>query len=177
MLKTNRTIYKVMLCICTLCIILGLYFNTKIMFSPHALLVQKLYTAFAYMALVYAIFYIYYGYKKEAAVFYKNFDLFLLLHQTVTLTIAFIINPSFSNIFVIATEFILILSLNTIEDYGKNPTFIVCTILIVINLISMFTTDGSDLAYYAVYIKLILSCLHGILAYAKYLDKQERGTK
>ena len=177
MFKTDKTIYKVILGICTVCIILGLYFNAKILFSPHALLVQKLYTVFAFMGLVYAIFYVYYGYKKEAAPFYRNFDLFLLLHQTVSLTIAFTINPSFSNSFVLATEFVLILSLNIIEDYGKNPTFITCAILIVINLVSLFTTDGSQLAFYAVYIKLILSCLHGILAYAKYLDKQERGAK
>ena len=77
----------------------------------------------------------------------------------------------------LATEFVLILSLNIIEDCGKNPTFITCAILIVINLVSLFTTDGSQLAFYAVYIKLILSCLCGILAYAKYLDKQERGAK
>ena len=177
MLNTNNKIYKFILILSIVCILLALYFNFYLLTSNKQSLIFVILGFFNSTSLIYAAFYIFYGYKKNASLYYRNYGVLLAISQTISLAIISVYNPTVKNLIVVGSELLTILGLILNEDLGRNKSFILCLLLIVLNGASFFISDKTYFSYCNIYCKFTLTLLYSTLTYAKYVDKEYRKTK
>ncbi|MBQ0083395.1 MAG: hypothetical protein KBS52_01330 [Clostridiales bacterium] len=137
--------------------------------------------------LVAGLIYLVYGYKKNAAIYYKIFMGFLMISQGVL--IVELINgntepPIYTSI-IYAIAFIATVILTTAKDFGKAMTASIITVLalcriaiLIINLFSTETFDNTAFCQLSLDIaNLLLVGTAAIMIAGKYIDKAQRGSK
>ena len=179
MLKTDKPIYKVLLVLNLLLIVLGVVTSVRLFFSSSEWLLIA-YRAINIVALVFALFYILYGYTKNAAGYYKTYGYLLFLSILITSITAF--QRTTKNLTIISCAALIIVSaiLAFGKDLGKKNSFILCGVLVLgelVNSYAVYNLYGLQKTFETCAINLVIVCLYGIMTYAKYLDKAERGTK
>ena len=177
MFKIDNKIYKVIFAISVVCILLALYFNFVLLRNGKQDIGTVIHGILNSISLLYAMFYIVDGYKKDSSRYYKSFGILLAITQSYTLAIVSFINAKTSNLIVIGLELITILFLVLSENLGKNNSLILCLVLIALNGVSVLMCSGTNASYSNIFCKFVLSLLYGMLTYAKYLDKESRGAK
>lgn len=180
MLRTDKPIYKVILVLNLLFIVVGIvtcvpsFKDTQDVFSLIGL-------AMTVLDLIFAGFYIINGYRKDAAKYYKIYGLLLAVKYTIIVVHSIILGSLPFEIFN-ALTLVIVLVLTLSSNLGKNKSFILCGLLVILRVICFVirialiqaTNINSILSHMA---NIDLVCLYGIMTYAKYLDKTERGTK
>lgn len=147
----------------------------------------ELANALSIFTLAAGFIYLVYGYKKNAAVYYKIFMGLLVVSQGVFIAGLISGNETYpvyiSLIYAIA--FVTAVILAVAKDFGKNMTFAVCIALVacriailVINLLTAETFDNAAFCTLSSDISNLLIVGTAILMITeKYIDKSERGSK
>ena len=178
MLRTDKPIYKVILILNLLFIVAGIVFSI-IGFTNANMNTTRIISNIADIAcLVFAAFYIFGGYTKSAAKYYKMFGVFLAVRFFISVLSGSVNSKPTLSIMVATFSLVLILVLLLSENLGKTKSFVLCGLLVIIQLVLLIV--GKDKSVGFIISNLVrqdLACLYGIMTYAKYLDKAERGTK
>ena len=151
---------------------------------------MKLTAVFGLIALISALVYVFLGYKKSAADFFKGFMyIYMLSTFTNILNTAMAELTDFqsaSGIVFSSAIFGLLLILAIGRDMGKVKSFILCGIVIAISLAVLLGSLGTmplsgsllnRLFAWRALTDVILAATTGLMVYAKYADKTARGTK
>ena len=134
------------------------------------------------IALAFGLFYAFYGYKKEAAKYYKAFMVLSLISYVVS---AISHLPYFANAkvrtFAAFARIIPLIFLSFKKDFGKKNSVICASVVFICSLINLIGTI-MKLNFAPVYIlsslnQVLLSAITIIFVEAKYADKEARGTK
>ena len=180
MLRTDKPIYKVILVFNLLLITIAVVLSVITLSGDGATVTRILSAITKLVALVFAGFYIILGYRKNAAKYYKIFG-FLYMISIVFAIIACISNtPAVVDIICYSLSVIGALVLIFVKDFGKAKALATCGVLVLLQIVSaIFSYIEGDptIVKINVFMLLDLACLFGIMTYAKYLDKDERGTK
>ena len=137
------------------------------------------------IALISGIIYLAFGYKKNAAVYYKAFMVILVIVQAIICYRQMVgeVSPRAAILSII--PFIMLVILATGKDLGKAKSYIIAAILLVCRLIilvldiSVFgamLNTGFSIICFAVS-DVLLAGTTFFMVTGKYLDKTERGTK
>ena len=180
MLKTKKPLYKVVVVFNLLCIVFCLVAAALSMFVENAGKAFTLDAVFIILAMMAAAYYMLGGYSKNAAKYYKVFAAFAALSGLVTL-ITTCLNGN-GALFVIcdAIVFAIILYMTFSLNQGKKRSLSFCGIAVVLRVVGLIAflvvgnASGVVVMRYVSYI--ILACLLGIMTFAKYVDKDARGT-
>ena len=180
MLRTDKPIYKVILVFNLLLIAAAVVLSIIGICGEGATATRIITTVIRLVALLFAGFYILSGYRKDAAKYYKLFG-FLYMLTMVSGIISGIFNTT-SALNVICDVLIVIgiLALAFAKDLGRTKSFVICAVLVVLQIVLVllvyFAGDPAVVKIIS-FIGIDLACLYGIMTFAKYLDKAERGTK
>lgn len=181
MLKTDKPIYKVILILNLLFIFVGCAIAITDLTGTDT--IGVIYTVTEILALLFALFYILYGYTKNAAGYYKVFG-YLYLLSRISDFIKIISSNRKVGIFTYIFWSIVTISLLVLvfgKNLGKKKSLILCGVIVLIGVIGIFYVYNQTGAFHlGAKIRLLdldLACLYGILTYAKYLDKESRGAK
>ena len=180
MLRTDKPIYKVILVFNLLLIAIAVVLSVISLNSVGATATRILSTVTKLIALLFAGFYIVSGYVKDAAKYYKLYGFLYMLSILIGL-IAKINNGASTtdvicNVLLFAGSFALVF----VKDLGKTKSLAICAILVIIQIpfvISDIIDGDPTIVLINAFMCIDLACLFGIMTYAKYLDKAERGTK
>ncbi len=180
MLRTDKPIYKAILVLNLILIAAGIVICLFGIFSSEANVVRVLYRLLIIAALIFAAFYIFKGYTKNAAKYFKIFGL-LYIYVHLLAIISGTTNGIHADTTVIcAVALAVIIFLALSENLGKQKSLICCGLLFAIKIFAVvytFVMDSAPIASLLTrFVDLDLAGLYGILTYAKYLDKTERGT-
>ena len=132
----------------------------------------------AIVSLVFAAFYILSGYRKNAAKYYKVYGALLAIIFLISILTASVNSRGSIGIMAASLSLVFVLVLLLSENLGKAKSFILCGLLVIFNVVLLII--GQNVTATTVIAKLVkidLACLYGIMTFAKYLDKTERGTK
>ena len=180
MLRTDKPIYKVILVFNLLLIAAAVALSVIGICGEVATAIRIISTVIRLLALLYAGFYILSGYRKDAAKYFKIFGI-LYLFSTVLGLISCISNtPTVLSVIFYVLSIIAILALAFAKDLGKAKSFVLCGILVALQIalsVSVYLQADPAIVKINMFISMDLACLFGIMTYAKYLDKTERGTK
>ena len=153
-----------------------------------AVLMYGIYKFLTAAALCAGMMYIWKGYRKSAASYYKAF-LFLLALATVfcTLNLVIMLQSSSSYLIIIAlvahiVKTIALLILIFKKDLGEHYSWILFGILIAMDLVIGMLTGDTDATYKAIrlvglFSRLAMDVTIGLSIRGKYLDKTSRGTE
>ena len=179
MLKTNKPIYKVILIINLVCAVAGVVLCTIQIARYDGDMPRMLSALFNIVALLAALYYIFGGYTKDSAQFYKVAGFFLALSQIASIAYAGTAGEAYYRLILGALILSVTVTLLCSSNLGKKKSLTLCASQIALSLLLVAGSiaDSSFLAVYDnLFVRLILLCLYGIMTYAKYLDKAERGT-
>ena len=189
MLKTENKLYKTILIVFLVLIAAGLAVSAQAVVNEESDAWTRISGAFIMFALISAGHYLLEGYAKNAASYFKAF---LALFSAALFTSMIAIAVTSTNGFPIllcGLAFGVVLALLLSKDLGRKYSFILCAAVIVCTLASLVysivrvlngaivgkvlptTVIGSNAS------RLILACVLGVMMYAKYLNKAERGSK
>ena len=186
MLRTDKPIYKVILVLNLLLIVVGATVSLMDINGTNTL--GLVYTVLDVLALLFALFYILYGYTKNAAGYYKTFGYLYLASRLICAFKTFsgpinitANNSKLFNSVSICIIIALLLVLVFAKNLGKKKSLILCGVIVAFEAI-LFIIIYNEIGAFNLGAKLKLAdldlaCLYGILTYAKYLDKTERGAK
>ena len=181
MLKTDKPAYKAILILNLLLLVAGLVLCVFGIASPDANLYSKITRYTAIVVLIFGDFYILRGHGKDSAKYYKLFGAFYALY---IITAIVSISTNATKPMIVAYEnasLVIVLVLVLSENIGKLKSFILCGLLVLINIAvlvtNLITGKYIGIVLSMMFIDIVLACLYGIMTYAKYLDKAERGTK
>ena len=180
MLRTDKPIYKVILILNLLFIAAGVVFSIIGIANPDANATRIISSIMAIACLVFAGFYILNGYTKDAAKYYKVFGALLAVKYLTGILSGTTNRSTPFGIMVISLSLVIVLVLLLSENLGKTKSLVLCGLLVIIGVVDIVVHIKMDMSTYALIAKLVkidLACLYGIMTYAKYLDKTERGTK
>lgn len=179
MIRTDKPIYKVILILNIIFIAIGII--TSIIGFKSATSNEVIIKVINLLAWVFALIYILHGYRKNAAVYYKVFGWgYLITHLAFLASLVTAKDSPVIFYFTCGISIIILLTLLLKLNLGKKISLILCAILVlmkVIILICMWISTKDFSALSTRLIDLDFACLLGILTYAKYLDKDERGTR
>ena len=177
MLRTDKPIYKVIL-VLNLLLIVAAAVLTFIGISGEGVTTTRIVGAIIKLAaLLFAGFYIVSGYRKNAAKYYKVYGTLYMI------TVIFGTITCLNNVPSVICNILIVLgtvALVYVKDLGKTKSLAICDALLLLQIviaIFLWTNDIPTISKNNIFMSLDLTCLFGILTYAKYLDKAERGTK
>ena len=181
MLRTDKPIYKVILVFNLLLITIAVVLSVITLSSDGATVTRILSAITKLAALLFAGFYIILGYRKNAAKYYKIYGFLYMLSAFLSI-ITCIINPPLAVVNIICYTLIIIgaLALVFVKDLGKTKALTISGIIVLLQIVcAIFAYIEGDptIVKINIFMLLDLACLFGIMTYAKYLDKAERGTK
>ena len=141
------------------------------------------------LALICCIIYLWNGYSKKAAVFYKAF--LVLTAVASMLSIAVVVDTDAVNsnvvkflelsVFIMAAKIVLLLVLAFWKDLGKRNTWIIFCVILALDLIFGFLfEDIASVRLFRAGSAISRLLVDGTIAFAilgKYEDKESRGTK
>lgn len=178
MLRTDKPIYKILLGVNAVLILVGLALSVFNIYNVTDNATRLLMNIFFVIAILFAVVYTIFGYRKNAARFFRLYGGALAAALIVTIinickNTDEILLPLFCSL-----TLTIVIAIVFGENFGKTKSFVYCGILIALALISLGVTLTKHDIYsvIATVILLDLTCLLGSMTYAKYLDKAERGT-
>ena len=180
MLRTDKPIYKVILVLNVLLIGACLYALISGMIStPMSKTIFKVSLILKIASLVFALIYMLYGYRKNANLYYKGLLATITLLQLINLICLIYLGKDIVFVTISAIMFGILLVLTIGNDLGKTKSLVLTSILFILQTYEVFvvyskTITAESISYLT---SLEIICLAGIMTYAKYLDKTERGTK
>lgn len=189
MFKTDNIIYKIILVFNLFCTIGGIATGILIATSDESGILLKISSLCALAALLFAGYYIISGYTKDAAKFYKSFAFLFAVSQLSAMICSLFestLNIVDITCYFFGLAFIVLMIFK--KNLGKKVSLILCGIIIILCVISLSiaiqTATGIDLGDNLLgtlttargVIQILLGVLFGIMTYAKYLDKDARGT-
>ncbi len=186
-MKTEGFIYKVIFVLNIFCIVAGIAISIKNIFNPASGVLMCIGGILTIIAFLVAAVYVFKGYTKTAAFCFKLFTAVFALSLVLSIIGAAKINfvPALCE----CAALVLVLVITVKKDFGKSNSFSVCgviAILAIANIIEVIKLNpGVKLSgnnYESLILgrsiaQFLLSYLFGIITYAKYLDKESRGTK
>ena len=188
MLKTDKTIYKVIIIFNLLCLVAGLLAGVYILISPAQNWVLKISGLISMAAMIAAGYYLVAGYSKAGAKYYKVYTAVFLISQAVAFVNAVCSTGEVMLGLLEALTLAFILTLLLSKDLGKKTSYwlcglaVFCTVLEMVLVLALpgiaeVLAEAKALAPVVcrLAISVLLSCLLGIMTAAKYLDKAERG--
>lgn len=126
------------------------------------------------IALIAALFYFLFGYKKKAAVFYKAFVHSFALSCFIATLVSNNIGIFYAAVAVANFGVICLLAFG--KDLGRKQSFILAGIKLALDLLNTIVYAISSHLSVMMCGTVLLSVLLGITVYAKYTDKAARGT-
>ena len=182
MLKTKNATYKAILIFNLLCIVAALVLCALSIVDATSNLAQQIACLFQIAALIYAAYYVFAGFTKDAAKYYKTFAAIFALAQIASLSSLSANANSYFGSLLSALTLGLILVLFLSKNLGKKTSLILCGILVVVVVLSLiaalveggFTTGA---VIFPIIARFVLAALLGIMTFAKYIDKAARGSK
>ena len=121
------------------------------------------------------------GYRKNAAKYFKLYGLLYLVSQVAVVISAISMATKAITYIICIAAIVITFILVVCKDFGKEKSLCLCGLLVLVQLIACFVVYTSFGSLIIVMITravdLVLACIYGIMTYAKYLDKDERGTK
>ncbi|MBQ0026352.1 MAG: hypothetical protein KBS79_03165 [Lachnospiraceae bacterium] len=178
MLRTDKPIYKVILILNLLFIAAGIVFSVSGIANAEMNTTRIISHIMAIACLAFAGFYIISGYRKNAAKYYKVYGALLAVIFLISILSSSVNLRGPIGIMAASLSLVIVLVLLLSENLGKTKSFVLCGLLVIINIIDfILLQDMSANVVITKSIKTDLTCLYGIMTYAKYLDKAERGTK
>ena len=180
MLRTDKPIYKVILVFNLLLIAAAVVLSIIGINGEGATLTRMLATVVRLFALLFAGFYLLSGYSKNAAKYYKTFGIIYAL--TIVVGIITCITNTVFVMDIICSVLLLIgiLVLVSVKNLGKTKSFVICAFLVALQIacvVLVYLEGDPIIVKIDMFMGVDLACLYGIMTYAKYLDKAERGTK
>lgn len=189
MLKTKKTLYRIILVFNLICIAAALCACVLTLVSAAANIWSRISSICALVALVFAAFYILKGYGKDAARYFKLFALLFALSEFASLLVIGTTIKEGTPVLISGVLFAIVLFMAIGLDVGKGRSLVLCAVVVAMAVAQLVlsiqhepgvllggTTYGT-LAMLRNAVKVLLSCLFGIMVYAKYVDKKMRGTK
>ncbi len=180
MLRTDKPIYKVILVFNLILIIAAIVLGIIAISSEIASITRILSSVIRLGALLFAGFYILSGYRKNAAKYYKIYGVIFMLTEVMGVMTYFNHAPTVPEVICDVLISVAIFTLVFIKDLGKTKSLIICAFLVIFQ-IALAILAYSESEPFIVKLNMLmgvdLTCLYGIMTYAKYLDKTERGTK
>ena len=181
MLRTDKPIYKVILVLNLLFIVAGVAICAIGMASPDANLTRILFRVSAIACLVFAGFYIINGYTKDAAKYYKVYGALYAVKHLMGILSGSAKSGTTFGIMVLALSLVITLVLLLSENLGKTKSFVLCGLLVILGVVllvhSLSQGNIPTILIMSNIVNVDLAYLYGIMTYAKYLDKAERGTE
>lgn len=180
MLRTDKPIYKVILVFNLLLIAAAVVLSIIGICGEGATATRIISAVLRLIALLFAGFYILSGYRKGSAKYYNLFGI-IYMFSVVLEIISCLANTAFAmDIICSALIFIDLLALTCIKNLGKSKSFVLCGILVLLQIVCavlVYIESDPIIVKIEMFMGIDLACLFGIMTYAKYLDKAERGTK
>ena len=134
------------------------------------------------VALMFALFYSFYGYKKSVAKYYKGFIILTFITFTISAVshVQYFANAKF-NAFASIARVIPIALLAFKKDFGRKNS-VICALVTFILTFAMFIESFIQVSSYPVLIilsfnRVLISSIVLLFVEAKYDDKEARGTK
>ena len=181
MLRTDKPIYKVILILNLLFIAAGVVLCVIGIISPDANATRIINRIVAIACLIFAAFYILNGYTKDAAKYYKVFGALLVIKYLAGILSGATNSGIPFSIMATTLSLVLVLVLLLSENLGKTKSLVLCGVFVIFRVVfllySIIKSDISTMLIMSNIVNLDLACLYGIMTFAKYLDKAERGTK
>ncbi len=180
MLQTKKPLYKAVVVFNLLCIVFCLVAAALSMFVENPGKAFTLDAVFIILAMLAAAYYMLGGYSKNAAKYYKVFAAFAALSGLVTLISSCVSGIGALFVIIDAIVFAIILYMTFSLNQGKKRSYVFCGIAVALRVIGLVAflivgnATGVVVTRYVSYI--ILACLLGIMTFAKYVDKDARGT-
>lgn len=129
---------------------------------------------------VFALFYSVLGYRKFAAVFFRAF---LLSYAVTTLVMCVALSQvSNTNILALVCNIIIFAGLCVLliaENLGKQKSFVISSLITGLTVVSPLINviaRGFYIESVPQFCMIVFAFIAGIMVYAKYVDKEERGT-
>ena len=180
MLRTDKPIYKVVLLFNLLLILAAVVLSIISMCGEGATATRFISAIVRLFALLFAGFYITLGYRKDAAMYYKIFGIIYIVNSVIELIACLLNTFTVIDIIFIVLSIAGIAVLTFVKDLGKKRSFIICAILVILQIVCtvlVFLEGDPFVVIINSFMGIDLACLLGIMTFAKYLDKAERGTK
>lgn len=186
-MKTEGVIYKIIFVLNIFFIVAGIAVSVKNILNPVSGILMCAGGVLTIIAFLVAAFYVFKGYTKTAAVCFKLFTVAFAL--SLVLSILGAAKVSIIPALCEAVALVLVILIALKKDFGKSNSFSVCgliAILAIANIIEVVKlnpgvklsgNDYGSLVLGRAIAQFLLSYLFGIMTYAKYLDKESRGTK
>lgn len=187
-MKTNSKESKIG---CSILIILIIAAQLVIFLTPETNILMKIGTAISTVALVAALIYAMTGFGKKGAKFFMVYMLLYSLAEVPTF-ISQIMNAVNREpgqgimMLVTAVSIIALIILALIKDLGKKVSFILVTVILVLDLITAFISIFMEAAGGAIIgipvtiiqcgQRILLAAVAYLLVQAKYADKEARGS-
>jgi len=176
MLKTKNTAYNAFVVILIILSIVALILNAAAMVNGEENLPVQICCLFNIAALIYAAYYIFSGFSKDAAKYFKAFGVIFALALVAALAAA----DGYLMTLLAALSLSAVIILTFGKDMGKKASFIACGILLVLTVLFYIASLSSNAAFAVrsmTVTGIVLSLLLGVMIYAKYADKAQRGSK
>ena len=181
MLRTDKPIYKVILILNLLFIVAGIVLSVIGIAGPAANAFKIISRIVAIACLVFAGFYILGGYTKNAAKYYKVYGVLLAIKYFAGILSGSTKSRTPFGTAVITLSLVIVLVLLLSENLGKTKSLVLCGLLVILRAVILLPPiiKGIISINFIItnLVNIDLACLYGIMTYAKYLDKAERGTK
>lgn len=182
MLKAKNGLYKFILILNLLLIVAGIAGSVFTMINKDAGAWLQFTGLAAILGFVSAVYYVFMGYSKDAAKYYKEFvALFVIFELVRTVAIGAQYQAGLLAAFA-AVAYGCGVALLFGKDLGKNCSFwlagvaIICSIGSIVAAASM----NAEMKFFELMMsgcQFALTFMLGTMTYAKYLDKEARGTK
>lgn len=184
--------YKPILIISLILILICIAGSNHGIFSQESGLILKLACGANMISLLAAIHYVFMGYKKDAAGSYKVFLYFCAFSELISVLLAASFEDKLSSTigaFLSALTYGIILVMAAARDLGKVISFSLCGVIYAVRMFAFISTfvalpgmarGGEEInTIYTLYTaaSALIAFLIGIFTYAKYVDKEDRGTK
>ena len=180
MLRTDKPIYKVILVLnialigaCLYALIHGMITTPLSSTISYISLILKI------VSLVFALVYMLYGYRKNVNLYYKGLLATITLLQFINVACLVYLGKGSIATVISAVMFGLLLVLTIGNDLGKTKSLVLTSLLFILQAYIAYRSYfvGRSAESITSLTSLEIICLAGIMTYAKYLDKAERGTK
>ena len=179
MLRTDKPIYKAILVFNLLLIAAAVVLSVIGLNGDGTTITRIISVILRLLTLIFAGYYILSGYIKDAAKYLKLFGILYMSSMAVQM-ISCLTNTAFTMDIIINVLIILcIFALAFAKDLGKTKSFAICAILVILHIVwtvVVYSEGDPTIVKINMFMGIDLACLYGIMTYAKYLDKAERGT-
>lgn len=148
---------------------------------------EKVESIICMLTLLFGVFYILAGYKKDSVYYYKTFIFLYAICVIVSFFVPFrslIINEMFIDSIIMAIcillIFICILALAFVKNLGKEKSFKLAYLILALNIVKLLTyliAQPTLLMISFVFSHILLACILCIFIVCKYNDKFLRGTE